>query len=213
MRLITLCYSRRRGALRMKTLYTPFKVFFVMSLVILGIEAPILCIANSIVINPSDDGSIYDNGNVNTSAYLLAAGYIRGVVEFPISAIDGQIEKATLSVNPYGLPLWGPVVHVYGYPSNDGRLTSSDYDAGVFLGDWSLPNLDYGEDAYFDVTTFLKTVTTPYVGFNLRAEGTDVFSSLKYNYGHPSQLSVVSIPEPATLFLLGFGVVMLRRKR
>jgi hypothetical protein len=150
------------------------------------------------VINPSDDGSIYDNGNVVTFAYLLCSGYIRGVAEFPISAIIGQIEKATLSVNPYGLPLWGPVVHVYGYPSYDGRLTSSDYNAGVFLGDWALPNLGYGEDAYFDVTAFMKTVTTPYVGFNLRTEGTDVFSSLEYNYGRPSQLSGVLIPEPST---------------
>lgn len=199
----------------MKMLCVPFKVFFVMSLVILGIESPTVCMANSVVINPSDDGSIYDSGSVVTSAYLMAAGYIRGVVEFPISAIDGQIENATLSVNPYGLPLWGPVVHVYGYPSNDGHLTFSDYDAGVFLGDWSLPNLGFGQDAYFNVTTFLQTVTTPYVGFNLRTEGgPDIFSSLEYNYGHPSQLSVVYIiPEPSVFLLLGLGAVMLRRKR
>ncbi len=169
--------------------------------------------ATSIIINPSDDGSIYDNGKVSTSAYLMAADYIRGVVEFPISAIDGQIQSATLSVNPYGLPLHSPVVSVYGYSSNDGRLTSSDYDAGVFLGDWLLPNLGYGRDAYFDITTFLKTVTTPYVGFNLRTiQSADVFSSLEYNYGHPSQLSVV-IPEPATILLLGFGGLVLRKRK
>jgi hypothetical protein len=199
----------------MKTLCTPFKVFFVMSLVILGIEAPILCLANSIVINPSDDGycSIYD-GQVHTSTYLTTGGDIRGLVEFPISAVYGQIEKATLSVNPRALPLWSPVVSVYGYPSNDGRLTSSDCGEGAFLGYLLLPSdLRTGEDAYFDVTTFLKTVTTPYVGFNLRTANTDVFSSLESNYGHPSQLSVVFIPEPATLLLLALGAVILKKRK
>ncbi|MGD0573172.1 MAG: PEP-CTERM sorting domain-containing protein [Sedimentisphaerales bacterium] len=199
--------------MRRKTLCIPFNIFFVLSLFVLGIKSPIPCLADHYVINPSDDGSIYDNGNVVTFAYLLCSGYIRGAVEFPIDAINGQIETSTLSVNPYGLPLWGQTVHVYGYPSTDGRLTSSDYDAGIFLGDWTLPNLGYGQDAYFDVTSFMKTVTTPYVGFNLRTEDTDVFSSLEYNYGHPSQLSVSTVPEPATLLLLGLGAAIASRRR
>jgi hypothetical protein len=181
------------GTLLMKMWCIWFKVLFVISLVILGIEAPSQCPAKSYVINPSDDGSIYHNGGVATHAYLMCSGSIRGVVEFPIDAINEPIQTSTLSVNPYGLPLWDKTVHVYGYSSNDGDLTSSDYNAGVFLGDWVLPDLGYGEDAYFDVTAFMKTATTPYVGFNLRTEGgPDVFSSLEYNYGHPSQLSVVT---------------------
>jgi len=168
--------------------------------------------AGNWVINPSDDGSIYDNGNVVTSAYLLCSGYIQGVAEYPIDSINGQIETATLSVNPNALPLMSPIVHVYGYSSTDGRLTSSDYNAGVFLGDWTLPNLACGQDAYFDVTSFLKTVTTPYVGFNLRTASTDLFSSLEYNEGHPSQLTVTTVPEPATLLLFTLGGLALRRK-
>jgi hypothetical protein len=198
---------------RKKTLYVPLKFFFILSLFILAVQAPIPCLANHYVINPSDDGSIYDNGNVVTFAYLLCSGYIRGVVEFPTDSINGQITSATLSVNPYALPLWGPTVHVYGYSSTDGILTSSDYNAGIFLGNWTLPDLGYGQDAYFDVTSFLKTVTTPYVGFNLRTDDTDVFSSLEYNYGHPSQLTVKTIPEPATLFLLTLGGLFLRKRK
>lgn len=31
-------------------------------------------IANALLIDPSDDGSIYSNGNVSDSAYLMASG-------------------------------------------------------------------------------------------------------------------------------------------
>jgi hypothetical protein len=168
--------------------------------------------AGNWVINPSDDGFIYDTGFVATSSYLTCGGNTRGIVEFPLN-VNAQIVSASLSVNPYSLPIFGQTIHLYGYQSTDGRLTYSDYASGIFLGDWTLPPLGYGQDAYFDVTSFLKTVTTSYVGFNLRTEGADGFSSLEYNYGHPSQLSVYTVPEPATVLLLAAGGIGLRKRR
>lgn len=168
--------------------------------------------ASQVVINPVDDGSIYSSGAVITFAYLMPSGDIRGVAEFPTSSIPGPISQALLSVNPYGLPLWGPIVQVFGYESNDGQLTFSDYDAGTFLGNWVLPlALGYGEDAFLDVTPFLSGISSPYVGFNLRTEsgGTDVFSSLEYNYGHPAQLIVSSVPEPHGIALILSGIAAL----
>jgi hypothetical protein len=145
------------------------------------------------VIDPSDDGSIYSDGNVITDAYLMADGSIHGVVEFSLDSITtDSIIEATLSINPYLLPLQDETVDIFGYESNDGILTSNDYNAGTFLGTWVMPEgLGFGEDTFFDVTDFIRTVDSPYVGFSLRANNTDSFSSLEYNYGHPARLVTV----------------------
>jgi hypothetical protein len=163
-------------------------------------------------INPSDDGWADDGYWVYTHDYVeVTAGGYCGEIEFPMAAVPQPISQATLSVNPYGLPLPVTTIAVYGYPDTDGRITAADWNVGTFLGNWSLPtNLAYGQDVFFDVTTFLRNVSSPYVGFNLRpvsGGGADVFSSLEYNYGHPSQLTVTSIPEPSTVVLLGIGTL------
>ncbi|MDH4023345.1 MAG: hypothetical protein OEV14_09485, partial [Gammaproteobacteria bacterium] len=108
-------------------------------------------------------------------------------------------------------------VDVYGYGTAEGSLVESDGFAGTYLGTWQIPeNLGFGQDTYFDVTAFLATVNAPYVAFNLRSDtGTDVFSSLEYNYGHPAQLSVTTVPVPgaAILFCSALaGLVSIRRR-
>ena len=169
-----------------------------------------------LTINPTSDGSLYICSGCNVvsdGGYVLASGYIQGAVKFSSALIEGVVTQALLSLNPYGLPLWGPTVDVYGYGTTLGKLDGTDANAGALLGTLSLPsNLGYGADAFFDVTAFVANTNAPYLAFNLRTTGTDVFSSLEYNYGHPSQLLVTSsvpepVPEPNTAALFASGLV------
>ena len=169
--------------------------------------APTITYAVPIVINPTSDGSLYtcDGCNVvSDDAYVLVSGYIQGAIKFSSASITGTVTQVFLTVNPYGLPLFGPNVDIYGYGTTLGQLDVSDANAGTFLGTLVLPpNLGYGEDAFFDVTAFVATVNAPFLAFNLRSTDTDVFSSLEFNYGHPSQLLVTfAVPEPSLAALL-----------
>jgi len=124
------------------------------------------------------------------------------------------VVNALFSVNPYALPLFGPQLDVYGFASSSSTISQTDLVSPTFIGTWTLPsNLGYGQNAFFDVTSFLQSVQTPYVDIILEnSGGTDVFSSTQYNYGHPSQLTVLT-PEPAAgaLLFLGFPFVYLLR--
>ncbi len=167
--------------------------------------------AAPIVINPTADGSLYTCIGCNTvsdGAYVLTSSYIQGAVKFSTSQIMGSFTEALLSLNPYALPLWGSTVDVYGYGTAIGALDVTDANAGSFLGTLSLPaNLGYGQDAYFDVTSFVSSINSPFVAFNLRSSGTNVFSSLEYNCGHPSQLLITPVPEPSSIFLISIGML------
>jgi hypothetical protein len=171
--------------------------------------------AGTVTINPSDDAALYvlDGGVVvSKGQYLLVSGYIQGAAKFPTDQITGTVTQAFLTVNPYGLPLSGFNIDVYGIKSTTGLITESDANAGVFLGTWHIPqSLGYGQDAFFDVTDFIASADTPFVGFDLR-DGpgeTDVFSSKWINYGHPEQLIVTTIPEPSTIALVAASLASL----
>lgn len=187
----------------------------------LAVAAALLCSTVShaalTTIDPTSDGSLYTCQGCNTvseGAYVLTSGYIQGVVKFSTTPIVGNVSHALLSLNPYGLPLWGSFVDVYGYGTSTGTLQVADANAGTFLGSLNLPaNLGYGQNAYFDVTPFVASTHTPYLAFNLRSTGTDVFSSLEYNYGHPSQLIVTTVPEPSSMALTIAGLFILGRVR
>jgi hypothetical protein len=158
--------------------------------------APIFIQPTPVSILPSDDGYVLPP-YVITEDYLIAgdADYQGlGVVEFPMHDVKHNVDSALLAVNPYGLPLNTTVMNVYGYESKNGRVDVSDATAGVLLGQWNVPaDIDYGEETFFDVTDFLRTVKSKYVGFRLQAvpHGTYfLFSSLEYNLGTPARLIV-----------------------
>jgi len=181
-----------------------------------GLTTPATSHGGVLVIDPTSDGSLYVCPGCNIVSegdYVVAAGYIQGDVKFASNSISGAVTQALLSLNPYALPLFGTEVSVYGYGTAIGALDDSDADAGVLLGVLILPaNLGYGEDAYFDVTSFVAGTNAPFLAFNLRTTGTDVFSSLEFNYGHPSQLLVTTtapVAEPAPVALLLAGLLAL----
>ena len=152
---------------------------------------------------PSDDGYVTPSGQFSNTGYLLVgANGWDGVVKFALPTFQGSIDHVFLSINPYGLPLWGNPIDVYGYETQSGMLDATDFHAGTFLGSWQLPPLGYGQDAFFEVTAFLQSVSSSFVGFTLRSGDVDVLSSLHYNYGHPSELIVTTlIPEPSSVIL------------
>lgn len=152
---------------------------------------------------PVADGTIYSSATAITNQYVIASYSLQGALEF--AAFDaGPFLSFELALNPYALPLYDSTVDIYGYGNADGEITGADYNAGVFLGTLTLPpDLGYGEDAFFNVTSFVRNVPGAFFGFNLRADsGTDVFSSLEYNYGKPSRLVGTPVPEPSTWSLL-----------
>ncbi|MCI0749791.1 MAG: hypothetical protein L0Y32_04510 [Nevskiales bacterium] len=166
------------------------------------------------VLDPSDDASIYTcqgcSGVVDDQALRVdGSAQVVGVVKFETTSFTEPVTQALLSVNPYALPLWDQTLQVYGFESTGGTVQDSDASAGVLLGTWTLPpNLGFGQDAFYDVTAFFQTVTTPYVGFSLQSSGNDVFSSLEFNYGHSSQLTLVvaaPLPSALLLFITGFS--------
>ena len=181
------------------------------------LQQPVAALASPVpvqaVVKPTSDGSLYTCAGCNTvadGAYVLASGYIQGDVKFSMANLHERQSQVLLTLNPYGEPLWDRTVDIYGYGASVGALAASDANAGAFLGTLVLPDtLGYGQDATFDVTSFVNSVSSPYVAFNLRTTGTDVFSSLEYNHGHPSELlaTAAAVPEPANASLMLAAIV------
>lgn len=148
---------------------------------------------------PVDCADIYSSGSVDRGGYLDAAPNPHGGLEFAEFNASKDI-SILLELNPYGLPLDGPQVSVYGFDNGTGILVSSNYNSGTLIGVWTLPaGLNYGQVATFDITAFVKSTKGPYFGLIL-VSGGDIFSSTSINYGTPPELYVISpVPPPSLI--------------
>jgi hypothetical protein len=173
--------------------------------------------AQQLIVFPTDDGSVYFNRTTrdNTDVVTSPSVYynIEGDIHFAAfnASADPSIQ---LELNPYAEPLDGNYVYVYGFDNTTALLNGSDYNAGTFLGTWDVAGLGFGQETFFDVTSFVKSVTGPFFGFELQSDGPDVFSSSAENYGIPPEL-IVTTPEPSAIALLAVGLsaLLLRRHK
>jgi Bacterial Ig domain len=158
---------------------------------------------------PVDCADIYSSGAVDRGGYLDADVNDHGALEFAEFDVSHQT-SILLELNPYGLPLFGPVVSVYGFDGGNGTLMSSNYNSGTLIGMWTLPaGLGYGQVATFDITAFVKSTQGPYFGIVLAAGG-DLFSSTTINYGTPPELYAIGarLPPPLTATRAGNQIII-----
>jgi len=159
----------------------------------ISVVTPQITLTNYIL--PVSCADIYSSGSVVFNSYLSADPDPHGGLEF--AAFNaGKYSSILLELNPYGLPLFGPDVSVYGFDGASGTLVSSNFNSGTLIGVWTLPaGLTYGQIATFDVTAFVKSAKGPYFGFIL-VSGGDLFSSTSINYGTPTELFAIYTPTP-----------------
>jgi hypothetical protein len=181
----------------------------------LGLVGSIGALATPLLVDPVSDGyvAVCDTCGFSEDGYVTTGGWFQGILKFSSASMPAKPSKVQLSITPYGLPLWSSVVEVYGYGSAESSITKADGDMGEYLGQWLLPpDLNFGMNAYFDVTSFVLNASSPYVAFNLRSAEPNLFSSLEYNYGHASQLQF-TVPEPSSVALLAAGALALCVRR
>ena len=159
----------------------------------ISVVTPQITLTNYIL--PVSCADIYSSGSVVFNSYLSADQDPHGGLEFA-AFNTGKYSSILLELNPYGLPLFGPDVSVYGFDGASGTLVSSNFNSGTLIGVWTLPaGLTYGQIATFDVTAFVKSAKGPYFGFIL-VSGGDLFSSTSINYGTPPELFAIYTPTP-----------------
>jgi hypothetical protein len=168
-------------------------------------------LASTTTINPTSDGTVYSCSGCNSvfaNSYVTIGGAAQGIVKFSSLSVPAEITQATLSVNVYQLPFLAPSISVYGYETAQSTLSLSDINAGTYLGAFTLPpDLQQGQQLFLDVTSFVQAAGAGYLAFNLRADDAILLSSLEFNRGRPSQLSISVVPEPSAYVLWAIGLL------
>ncbi|HEY6168683.1 MAG TPA: hypothetical protein VI454_11630 [Verrucomicrobiae bacterium] len=147
---------------------------------------------------PVVDGNIFACEYVVSDNVLAVSQATAAVLEFA-NFKSKPFNSIRLSLNPYALPLFTHSISVFGYDGADGIITANDCLPGKYLGTWTLaPDLDFGDDAFFDVTDFVHSLKSDFFGFRLTTDGgSAVFSSSEINYGTPPHLVATHWPERA----------------
>lgn len=167
----------------------------------------------SIVINPTDDAFLRNSINRDMAIVVMRdyrPGGIQGAIKFSTDQISGPIAEAYLALSLFVDASYAPVLEVYGMTSSSSVIDVTDFNAGTFLGTMELPeHLLRGEDIALDVTGFMTSINSPYVGFSVRSQYSQLtaLSSLEQNVGHPAQLHVTLVPEPTIFAFAAFGAL------
>lgn len=143
---------------------------------------------------PIADATIFDTGFFWNNGSIALTPRSCGIIEFQNFKSEGY-NSIRLSLNPYALPLFGPTIQVYGYATSEPGITADDCGQGEFIGTWTLPDLTFGEETFFDVTKFIHSTKAKFFRFVLHSDGLDVFCSLDINYGTPPRLVATHHPD------------------
>jgi hypothetical protein len=132
----------------------------------------------TVTVSPSIDGSVRDGTTVLENSVVqtlhVPSFEDRGIIEFDLRGVSGAVYKATLRLTVYASN--GPFpfrVDLYGYQAN-GRLDVDDWGRGALINSFQYA----GEPTLvLDVTSrvqALKSAGAKRVGFNFRAEASDI---------------------------------------